>query len=426
MGLFQKWLEKIFVVTSLILFSGAIGGFIAEDNPLNIIKVVFAYTGHIITLILIIARWKKVMAIIVKEKILWILLAITLASPLWSEIPSYTFEHTMPLLRVTVFAVYFSARFCMKEQLQLLAWAFGIAAILSLLVCLAIPYYGVVGVGLIVGQEEVVHTGSWRGLYIHKTFLGSIMSIGSLIFLFCGIGKYKYTGLIWASFLLTIFLLLRSTTTAALGILLIIMMIIPCCRLLRINFSLYLSLFLGLFLLAATASTAIATNADSIFNSIGKEPTISGRTLIWPLLLDKIWKRPWLGYGYETFWEGGWEGEPADIWRGLIGGFEPPHAHNGFLELWVDVGLIGLAIFTVSFAIVLWRSLVWLQKNNSIEGIVPISLLIQIILLNLTESYLMRSDIYWLLYVTITLSMYQQPPKRYFIISQNNQELLSI
>ncbi|NJL11116.1 MAG: hypothetical protein HC908_15720 [Calothrix sp. SM1_7_51] len=72
----------------------------------------------------------------------------------------------------------------MKEQLQLLAWAFGIAAILSLLVCLAIPHYGVVGVGLIVSQEEIVHTGSWRGIYIHKTFLGSIMSIGSLIFFF--------------------------------------------------------------------------------------------------------------------------------------------------------------------------------------------------------------------------------------------------
>ena len=426
MSLLQKWSEKIFVVTSLILFSGAIGGFIAEDNPLSIIKIVVANIGHLITLILIIARWKKVLAIVIKEKILWVLLGITLASPLWSEMPFFTFEHTMPLFRVTVFGIYFATRFSMKEQLQLLAWAFGIAAILSLLVCIVIPYYGVVGVGLIVSQEEIVHTGSWRGIYIHKTFLGSIMSIGSLIFFFCGIGKYKYLWLIWPSFLLTIFLLLRSTTTAALGILLIIMMIIPCCRLLRINFSLYLSLFLGLFLLAATASTAIASNADSIFNSIGKEPTISGRTLVWPLLLDKIWKRPWLGYGYETFWEGGWQGEPADIWRGLMGGFEPPHAHNGFLELWLDIGLIGLAVFTVSFATVLWRSLVWLQKNKSIEGIAPIILLIQIILLNLTESYLMRSDIYWLLYVTITLSMYQPPPKRYLIISQNHQELLPI
>jgi O-antigen ligase len=426
MLLFQKLSEKIFVVISLILFSGAIGGFIADDNPLSIIKITFAYVGHFLTLLLILARWKKVLAIICKEKILWVLVGLTLASPLWSDIPLFTLEHIMPLFRVTVFGIYFAARFNMKEQLQLLAWAFGIAAILSLLVCIAVPYYGVVGVGLIVGQEEIVHTGSWRGIYIHKTFLGSIMSIGSLIFLFCGIGKYKYPWIIWPCFFLTIFMLLRSTTTAALGILLVIMIMIPCYRLLRINFTLFLSLFLGLFLLASTASTAIATNADSIFNYIGKEPTISGRTLMWPLLLDKIWKRPWFGYGYETFWEGGWEGEPSDIWRGLIGGFEPPHAHNGFLELWVDIGLIGLAIFTVSFATALWRSLVWLQKNKSVEGIVPIIFLTQLILLNLTESYLMRSDIYWLLYVTLTLSMYQQCPKKYLLIPQANQELLPI
>lgn len=424
MVLFQKLSEKIFVVISLILFSGAIGGFIAEDNPLSIIKIIFAYIGHFVTLLLIIGRWKKVLAIVRKEKVLWVLLGITLASPLWSDMPLITLEHTMSLFRVTVFGIYFATRFNIKEQLQLLAWTFSIAAILSLFVCLAVPHYGVVGVGLIVGQEEIVHTGTWRGIYIHKTFLGSIMSIASLIFLFCGIGKYKYPWIIWACFFLTIFLLLRSTTTAALGILLIIMMMIPCCRLLRINFTLFLSLFCGLFLLASTASTAIATNADSIFNSIGKEPTISGRTLLWPLLLDQIWKRPWLGYGYGTFWEGGWEGQPSDIWRGLIGGFEPPHAHNGFLELWVDIGLIGLAIFTVSFATVLWRSLVWLQKNKSVEGIVPIILLTQIILLNLTESYLMRSDIYWLLYVTLTLSMHQQLPKRYLLIYQEDRELL--
>jgi exopolysaccharide production protein ExoQ len=53
-------------------------------------------------------------------------------------------------------------QFNFPEQLQLLSWALSMSALLSLLICLFIPSYGVVGVGLIVGQEEIVHSVSNR------------------------------------------------------------------------------------------------------------------------------------------------------------------------------------------------------------------------------------------------------------------------
>ena len=123
-----------------------------------------------------------------------------------------------------------------------------------------------------------------------------------------------------------------------------------------------------------------------------------------------------MGYGYDTFWKGGWEGEVADIWRALIAGFEPPHAHNGFLEICLDIGLLGLGIFLIWFVFSCLRSLAWLHKNQTIEGIAPIILLIHILLLSLTESYFMRGNIYWLIYVTMTLSIYRKTQyKRYLI-----------
>jgi O-antigen ligase len=413
---FKHLSEKAFVVISLFFFTGAIRGFISDENPLMNIVNIFIYTGGFIALILVGQQWKQVFAIAIKEKILWILLGITCTSVLWSDIPMFTLEHILPLLRVTVFGMYFAARFNFKEQLQLLALAFGMAALLSLIVCVAIPNYGVVGTGLIVSQEEIVHTGAWRGVYEHKTFLGSIMSLGSVILLLCGLSKYQYRWIIWPGFSLSIFLLLRSTTLAALLTLIISIALIYFCQLERKSFGLFITMLVSLVFIASSAVMALASNAETIFNSFGKEVTISGRTLVWPLLIDKIWQRPLFGYGYETFWEGGWEGEVADVWRGLMTGFEPPHAHNGLLEICLDIGFLGLTIFVIYFLLTCFRSFIWLHKNQMIEGLAPTILLIHIFILNLTESYFMRPDIYWLICVTITLSMYRNSDYKHYLI----------
>ena len=209
MQVFQEFSEKIFVVLTLFFFTGAVSGLISTENSLNSVREALICVGHSLTWMFLILRWKQVFTIGIKEKLLWILIGFVCISIFWSDMPMVTLENILPLLRVTIFGLYFAARFTIKEQLQLLSWAFGIAALLSLIVCIAIPRYGVVGVGLIVGQEEIVHTGAWRGIYNHKTFLGSIMSLGSLILLFSGLSKFqnRFRWMIWIGFVLSIFVL---------------------------------------------------------------------------------------------------------------------------------------------------------------------------------------------------------------------------
>lgn len=405
-----KLSETVFVVLSLLLYSGAIGFFIADENPLAPIKIVLAYTGHVIAILLIALRWRKVVALAIREQLLWVVVGLVIASLLWSDVPMFTLEKMLPLVRVTVFGVYFASCYTMKEQMQLLAWAFGIAVVGSFLVCIAVPRYGVVGAGLIVGQEELMHAGAWRGLYVHKTILGTMMSLSALIFLCCACSKDKYRWLMWAGFGFSVFMLLRSTTKAALGILLIILVIfVPFYRSLRWNYnSLFRWLSILLIIGACIALWNWANYENTIFARFGKDITITGRTELWPPLLDKIWDRPWLGYGYETFWEGGWEGKPAYIWRELKAGFEPPHAHNGPLEVWLDIGLIGLGALMLSILTGFSRSIIWLRLNRTPEGLVPITYLTVLILINLTESSLMRPEILWLLYVSVTLSLHRK------------------
>jgi exopolysaccharide production protein ExoQ len=116
-----------------------------------------------------------------------------------------------------------------------------------------------------------------------------------------------------------------------------------------------------------------------------------------------IWKHPWLGYGYGGFWQG-WDGESAYIWR--IVGWMPGHPHNGYLALWLDLGLLGLGLFFLGF----WRSylqgLTWIRNSKTASDMWPIVQMTSIALASLTESSLLESNsLNWMLYVSACLSV---------------------
>lgn len=403
-----KLIEKAFVILSLFFFTGGIAPFISDAHPAYPLKQALPIFCLLISLSLIILRWKRIVRIVIKEQVTWLLVSITFASILWSDAPMKTLELVMPLLRVTIFSIYLAASYNLREQLRLLAWAFGIAAILSLFFGAALPKYGVVGMGFIANMEDLVHPGAWRGIYIHKTVMGSMMALGIMIFLANAANDRKYRWIYGIGLVLSLAALWMSTTKGALLILLIIAVLIPFYQALRWNYSLAIPFFIIVLLVAGGFATIFITNAEQILSVFGREITISGRTIYWPLMLDKIWERPWLGYGYETFWIGGWKGEPADIWRFLAPGNEPPHAHNGFLMVWFDIGLLGLTLFIFGFLIAYVRAIKWVRLIKTVEGLVPLIYLTMTLLFNLTESYLMRGDIFWILYVTVLLAINSQ------------------
>ncbi len=101
---------------------------------------------------------------------------------------------------------------------------------------------------------------------------------------------------------------------------------------------------LGSIGIVAAALSSIAT----ITSAYGKDTSFSGRTEIWEASIDALARKPWLGHGFGAlFWREGISPETAEIWRQV--GFEASHAHNGVLDLGLQIGLVGLAIFTVLF-----------------------------------------------------------------------------
>jgi exopolysaccharide production protein ExoQ len=72
----------------------------------------------------------------------------------------------------------------------------------------------------------------------------------------------------------------------------------------------------------------------------GRSTDFSGRTLVWRFAIEFFQRNPLLGYGYASFWNG-----PAGLLFVNYAHFPVPHAHNGALQLLLDAGIIGLALF---------------------------------------------------------------------------------
>ena len=184
-------LSKGFVILVLLLFAGGLlpllrGGQLSnyptDPNFINSTQtedttIRLVWLGiYVAILVLSFFRWRQFIDIVISNgKLLLLLVGIASTSVLWSVEPEVTLRQSVGLICTTLFGVYIAVRYDLGQQLRLLAWTLGIAALLSLVFALALPSYGFFDEGG--GRGE-----TWLGIYEHKNALGRIMVLGALVF----------------------------------------------------------------------------------------------------------------------------------------------------------------------------------------------------------------------------------------------------
>lgn len=66
---------------------------------------------------------------------------------------------------------------------------------------------------------------------------------------------------------------------------------------------------------------------------------LTGRLPVWQGLMPHLAERLWLGYGYRAFWDKA----RVEEFRDYTGGWQVPDAHNSYLEMVLNVGILGAA-----------------------------------------------------------------------------------
>ena len=148
--------------------------------------------------------------------------------------------------------------------------------------------------------------------------------------------------------------------------------------------------------------------ARGLFDLFGRDVTLSGRTAIWHSVLSLV-QHPWLGAGYETFLMGPRLVELRKLYQNSF-----QEAHNGYLEVYLNLGWIGVSLFAF-LLITGYQKVVAALRRQPAVGSLSLALLIAVAINGLTEApfRMMTITIFFLLWSIMASSTVVRPkPQR--------------
>src|SRR5215218_5490056 len=288
-----------------VLMTGVFGAPLDSTSGGNPVEQALWSGIYLITFFFLLLRYKRVIYVAMRNRFMWLLIgllvALTFISALWSDAPGATVRNSIALAGTTLFGGYLATRYSWNEQLRLLAWALSIMAVLSILYILLGPSGGIAtdpeggapegGVGV-------------SGVFGHKQALGKSMALAAMAFFILAASSRNHRWLPWVGCAVALVLVLISGSTGALVLLLIFVPLWPLYKALRWRYTAAVPFLITAVLLGSGAVILLLINAETVLAALGKNTTLTGRTVVWSAVLDMIRERPWLGYGYGAFWRG--------------------------------------------------------------------------------------------------------------------------
>jgi O-antigen ligase len=395
----KGWWRKLETALLVLLMLNFMGGSLSPPLP-GFVNSILNVAGYGLLFPLFALRWKGLIYVATRDIPLLLLLVMTVASVFWSAAPENSLTEIRPFLRAGLLGMYLARYYSIKEQIRLFTWIFTIAAILSLVLVLAFPASGTHGGGI--GTP-------WKGIFNYKNSLARVMVLAAMLYLITALDNRKKRWVALTGFCLAVALILGSQGKTSLASFFILLCLFPIYISVKQNYKLQIFLYTLLVLLGGAAVIWSAFNLESIVvQGLKKDMTLSGRTEVWTLAIERGLERPWLGYGYVGFWTSDYSLIVINnTWASSDGGEAKVrfNAHNHFIDLFLQVGGLGFSLYILSYLIVFLRLVFLLSLTRNIEFLWMLQFLVGQTLFNVTDSAtLLSGDGFWGIYLSIGFS----------------------
>ncbi len=328
---------------------------------------------------------------------IWVPLALAATSLLWSAAPRSTVGGLVDLIGVSAISVMVMARLPPIRRL--------------VPVFRAVLIVGLVNLAVFLSGSGAGPRGTFVGLFEQKNGLGRaafLVAICALVLAVLGqVRSRVLTGSLLVALTLAFFA--RSGTSTLLIVTVLLLAPLLFQRLREVE-----PYRFNAVVLYATAGALTAWAAVGSFNPSRLALQLLGRNLdqntaevrrsLWRLVIEDIQQRPWFGHGFSTFELGEivvWTGTRQTTWS-------VKQAHNGFIDVTYQLGLLGVAVVVVLQVVLLVRVG---RAARSDAGLRPwlvalVSYSMLIAAMNWTYSTLFgRLGIFWLLQSVLAVAV---------------------
>jgi len=257
------------------------------------------------------------------------------------------------------------------------------------------------------GRDYHIHTGEMMvlGVTTHKNALGGLCFI-SFLFLFSNLHTMlhnrttsldKKDVFVHVILLLLISWLLKLSNSVTPLLCLILstsLFILIGLPIIRRNIK-YVGIYAFIFVLCFIILQYVFNLAEVIIAGVGRDITLTGRTQVWHELIN-IGTDPLIGTGYDSFWL-------ADISAKFQEKWHLNQAHNGYLEIYLNLGFIGLFFLTNVIVSAYRKSKLELISRFE-NGRFMTAFLFTVLTYNITEGIFMGLSLVWFCFLFIALT----------------------
>jgi len=344
-----------------------------------------------------------------ENKALVLFLLLIVGSTVWSIDGSATLHTWATLFGSTLVALDLSIHYPLEKQLRLVCVALVLITVMSVVAELLTP-------DLIPGQDK--EGSAWHGVFGVKNVFGKTVCL-TVVACLCVIRKSFVLRLLTVVVGITLGIL--SQSTSSIGYMAIIgatFALLPILKWKPLPRRIALG---GVALAGLFAVYFAATNLESVTAALDKDPHLTGRTDLWEYAIDCIKEKPLLGYGYEAFWT--YDSVPARRIREAINWDSAPHAHNGYLDLTLGVGIIGLLAYLALLTIFAKRAYVYFASGSEDYRRWPLTFLAFTFFYQFTEGSMVSAGCLWVIFCGLMLSLNSQ---RELAFVENEAPLLAV
>jgi O-antigen ligase len=352
-------------------------------------QVVIPGIAYLVVAGVLVLNVNRIVSVALQMKMLTILGCLSICSALWSQDPLRSFYNGLFYLAGTLFAFYLVVRFDPEDIMTLVMMTGTLLCLGGLLAVVFVPH-------IAVHAANARMAGAWRGLFFDRTSAAKCLVYLLSPALVVGYGRPIYRRMAYC-LLVGIFIIKAYAVTALVVVTgyAVFMTTMYLVRWLERRTALLVGMVTTLFCIGLVCASIPLL--PEMLRLMGRDPTLTGRTEVWSALVPSILKQPLLGYGFYSFWLGV-TGESANVITSLHWFFG--YAHNGLLEIVLQLGLVGLVVFLVTLGQAIKDAWVCIRLRRSIGVEWYVGIIVLVVLYNVDEAtVVLPNDLLSILYV---------------------------